>query len=314
MRASIAVCTHARPELLRRCLASLEGVRWREREVLVIHNDPVEEATRRVAESFGVRYVVEPVKGLNRARRRALRESAGGVVAFIDEDAVAEPEWLDGLLGEFADPRVIAVAGKVRPLSLDSEPERAFAVLHGPELGGPTRTVIDRTTTPHWFEMANFGGIGIGTNMAFRRSADCPVDEVFPVALDRGAPLDQGGDNYAFFAVLSRGHRVVYTPAAVVRHPYPRTAEDLRRKHARDLAASVAYTLYLFAHASAYRWRIVAYLLGALRGRRRPWRPVTHGLLKEVAGADRVIAILRGIAMYLRSIPVSRRAGPHLAH
>jgi len=55
-------------------------------------------------------------KGASGGRNSGVAASHGEVVAFLDDDAVASPTWLEGLLGHFANPDVVGVGGKLVPL------------------------------------------------------------------------------------------------------------------------------------------------------------------------------------------------------
>src|SRR5579871_4963114 len=89
--ASVIVCTRDRPEELNRCLCGIMRQGYPEFEVLVIDNAPRDNRTFEVAERWGVRYAVEPVPGLSRARNSGARLSQGEILAYIDDDAVPEP-------------------------------------------------------------------------------------------------------------------------------------------------------------------------------------------------------------------------------
>jgi hypothetical protein len=54
-------------------------------------------------------------RGLTGARNTGVEESCGEVVAFLDDDATAEPDWLERLVAEYADGDVIAVGGHIEP-------------------------------------------------------------------------------------------------------------------------------------------------------------------------------------------------------
>ncbi|MEP7176632.1 MAG: glycosyltransferase, partial [Gemmatimonadales bacterium] len=61
-------------------------------EILVVDNAPPDDATQDLVARYpSVRYVREPIQGLDFARNRALASASGEVVAFLDDDAVAEP-------------------------------------------------------------------------------------------------------------------------------------------------------------------------------------------------------------------------------
>jgi glycosyltransferase involved in cell wall biosynthesis len=61
-------------------------------------------------------------RGLSGARNSAIALARGDVVAFLDDDAAAEPEWLERLSARYSDPRVLGVGGAVDPRWLDGRP------------------------------------------------------------------------------------------------------------------------------------------------------------------------------------------------
>ena len=98
---AVAICTRERPDDLERTLRAVSALDPPPREILVIDNAPTTARTKKVASNFpGVRYIIEPRQGLNRARNRALSEATADVVAFTDDDAAPEPHWLRALLRE----------------------------------------------------------------------------------------------------------------------------------------------------------------------------------------------------------------------
>jgi len=268
----VVICTRHRPAVLDRC-------RW------------------------NVRYVLEPMRGVNRARNRGARACDAEIVAFLDDEAVPEPDWLSRLVCEFEDPSVMAVAGRILAFRVETEAERLFALMGGFDCG-PRRRVVHRHT-PAWFEIASFGGIGNGGGMAFRRPA-FDFWEGFHEHMGPGTLLNSGEEHYAFFSLIDRGYKVIYTPQAVVRHPYPRTPRDLRARYRRELAASTAYITLLFAEEPRYRRAIIRYVFEALRGRRRTWRSNSaRPRQRLVPGWHVLLARLSGPLLYL----LSRMAG-----
>jgi glycosyltransferase involved in cell wall biosynthesis len=61
-------------------------------------------------------------RGASGARNTGVARSRGDVVVFLDDDARATRNWLDRLLGHFADPRVAGVGGRVDPLWATARP------------------------------------------------------------------------------------------------------------------------------------------------------------------------------------------------
>ena len=84
--------------------------------VLVIDHNPALAARAR-EELSGVSILENHHRrGLSGARNTALEVVRGEVVAFVDDDASARPDWLERLLAPYADPKVIAVGGAAHPV------------------------------------------------------------------------------------------------------------------------------------------------------------------------------------------------------
>jgi hypothetical protein len=82
--------------------------------VVIDHNDDL---LRRTADTFPEVDVVANAgeKGLSDARNTGVDRASGEVVAFLDDDAAAEPGWLAALSEAYSDPHVIATGGSVLP-------------------------------------------------------------------------------------------------------------------------------------------------------------------------------------------------------
>lgn len=297
---AVVVCTRDRSLLLGRCLAALASLDYPAYHVLVVDNAPGDESSREVALHWGVQYVVEPVRGLSRARNRGARACEAEIVAYLDDDAVAEPDWLTLLAQDFADDRVAAVTGAILPINPAA---RNAAIERGAERG-PWR-VVGRET-PHWFEIANFGDLGDESNMAFRRG----IFDVWPgfdERLGRGAFLEGGEGHYAFFELIERGYRIVYNPQAIVRHPYARTMEEMRSRHLSLLATTSAYITRLAMEHPSCRQVLAQYILDRLRGTPRPWTNRSERAGPHIAPRWlNLLAMLSGPWIYLRSRMAAR--------
>ncbi len=222
--ATVVVCTRDRPEDLQRCLEAFMRLPDDGQEYLVIDNCPASDVTMELVKNYPkVRYVREDVPGSSAARNRALREAKHEFVAFTDDDAAPDPNWLRSLLQNFSDPRVMCVTGLVMPLELETEAQEWFE-RYSPHGRGFYRLVFDGAT----INPLIVAPVGVSASMALRKSA---IDFIglFDEDLGAGTPTVGGEDCELFARILRGGYRIVYEPRALSWHRHRRTWEELRK-------------------------------------------------------------------------------------
>ena len=279
---SVVICTRNRPDDLRSCLAAISRLRPAPDEVIVVDNTAGDGETEGAAKEAGARYAVEPVEGLSRARNRGLIESRSNIVVYVDDDAVPTEHWLGHLIEPFTDPCVAAVTG-----------ETASQATPGANGGQePPRRLSNHDKT--WFEIATFGGLGIGANMALRRSS-CAGWKIFDERLGRGAPFRIGEESHAFASLIEHGYSAVHVPAAIVVHPVK------PRDIATEAKSSVAYWLLLFSEFPNHRLDLLRFLWRRLRRRPLPWprNPREAGEIISSGWRVRLQAAMAGVLLFL---------------
>ena len=236
---TVAICSKDRWEWVDRLLASLEAVRAAEAErgrdapldVLVVENAPSGPRMRAVCDARpGVRYVAEPLVGLDFARNRAIAEARGAVVAFLDDDVVVDRGWLRGLRRAWSEnPDAGCVTGLVLPLAMETEAQILFERAGGFRRGfQPLRHTGEAPGDP--LHPCGAGKFGAGANMSVRRDLVRRLGG-FDEALDTGRPLPGGGDLDIFYRVLRAGAPLVYEPQACVYHEHRREMSVLGRQY-----------------------------------------------------------------------------------
>ncbi len=211
MRAAVVICCYTERRLSD-ILAAIASVRCQQpapRLVLVIDHNP------RLAETLGAQFPDLTIaeshhrRGLSGARNTGLELCDEDVVAFLDDDAVAEPGWLAALLVEYDDDRVIAVGGHIEP-RWDAGRPRWFPpefdwVVGCSYTGQPTRRAVVRNV--------------IGANMSFRRLTALEVGG-FGEALGRVGANTAGCEETELCvrATQHTGGLVVHRPDARVGH------------------------------------------------------------------------------------------------
>ena len=293
---TVIVCTRDRPRELERCLAALAEQDHANFDVLVVDNGSID-GIAELCRVRGAACIREPLPGLTRARNLGARAARSSIVAYIDDDAIAEPGWLSALVRPLADPEVAAVAGrtqymKSRGETLEMTPEPANGE------GRDRKSLTVDRSTHGWFALACFGGIGDGNTMAFRRHL-LTNSVRFDERIGRGRLIDGGDEHVAFMSLISDGYRVVHVAEAVVRHPAPSSDAARRAKRHRDLRSSIAYILFLFAQFPRHRRDIAAFLREALLRRTR----TTSGAaaLPMLNAVDVLGCLLQGCRLYWRA-------------
>ena len=218
-RLSVILCTMGdRPALLRDAVRSvIEGQSDGGHDVLVVVNGPddgrraiVERALNGALDApIPVRIIHERRPGLSVARNRGVEETDAPVVAFIDDDAVAEKGWVLAHRRAYRD-GVAAVGGRIELRWPDRRPRW---------LPAPFESYYSRLDLGD--ERAGFEGTGrhpFGTNMSMRREVLVQLGG-FPLELGRrGADLLSGEEEEIFARIVTRGERIVYEPGAAVIH------------------------------------------------------------------------------------------------
>lgn len=252
---SVVVATRERAGRLARALDSLLAQDHPSFEIVLVDNAPVTDETRELVErKYGerVRYVCEPAPGLATAHNAGLAAARGEVIAFTDDDVVADPRWLTELTTPFAtDPGLGCATGLILPARLRT-PAQVLLESHGGFAKGFTPTTYDPEDPPRDEPLFPFtaGRFGSGANMAFRAEVLRGVGGFDP-ATGAGTPARGGDDLYGFVRVLAQGHRLHYTPGALVWHHHRETWADLETQAFGYGAGLTAYLTAILVNRPA---------------------------------------------------------------
>ena len=114
---SVAVITFNRAEWLKDALASLTEQTRPPDEVVVVDNgskDHTKDVVLSFSDRLNIKYVYEPVRGIPHARNTAIKNATGDIIASIDDDCVADDNWLKQIEIPFIkDPNIGVVGGNV---------------------------------------------------------------------------------------------------------------------------------------------------------------------------------------------------------
>jgi glycosyltransferase involved in cell wall biosynthesis len=228
MKITIILCTFNRCDALERALRSVAGsilpdsVEW---EVLVVDNNSTDQ-TPEVVESFRqlhpghFRYLLEPRQGKSHALNAGIRAAFGDVLAFMDDDLVVEPAWLQNLTADLNKGKWAGAGGRILP-------ERTFSPPHWIPLQDRYALAPLAVFNPN-LEAGPLEEAPFGANMAiqkwvFEKYGGFRTD----LGPQPGGKPQKSEDSEFGHRLLAAGERLRYEPSAVAYHSVP---QDRLRK------------------------------------------------------------------------------------
>ena len=215
MEVSVVICTYSmeRYDVFSECVESVLAQTYDPLEVVLVvdGNEPVLE---RVEEDFGDEESVlvhcnDENRGISYSRTKGGELASGEVVAMIDDDAVAEPDWIERLVGTYEETDAIAVGGKVAPDWVTEKPDffpEEFYWLIGCD---------ERDFAEHGEEKRNT----YGSNISYRREAFLEVGGYDTNTGRRGDKHVQAHEAPVGVRLLREyGQGMIYNEHAVVHH------------------------------------------------------------------------------------------------
>ncbi|MEQ9670143.1 glycosyltransferase family 2 protein [Coleofasciculus sp. G2-EDA-02] len=210
------ICTHNRDAYLGAAIDSLLAQDCDNFLVVVVDNAS-SDRTREIVEARishpQLKYVYEPVIGLSVARNTGAKETTAPILAYLDDDAVASPQWLSVLLDAYQQNDKLAIAG-----------------------GKVTLIWPPGVEPPNWISPELAGNLGLydlgdsivyikepgltprGLNYSIRRTFLEQIGGFDPNLGRKGKKLLSNEELYMTELALKQGWQVAYIPDAVAAH------------------------------------------------------------------------------------------------
>src|SRR5215218_10117797 len=255
---SVVICTRDGAATLDDCLEGVAALRYPAVETIVV-DDGSTDSSAAIAEAHGARVISTPNRGLSAARNTGLHAACGEIVAYLDDDARPDPDWLTYIAAAFARSQHGAVGGPNLPPPGDGD--IAACVTNAP--GGPAHVLLSDTHAEHL----------PGCNLAVRRDALLSIGGFDPRFRTAGDDVD------VCWRLTEAGHTLGFHPTAVVWHHRRASVRGYwrqQRGYGRAEALLVEKWPEKYGVAGHPSWRGRLYGGGA-RGMLRP-RRVYHGV------------------------------------
>ena len=228
---SVIVNTDGRAGPLRNVLESFRHQEYSDFEVIVVCG-PTPDGTREVGLEYEkkgwVKFAECPARNLSQSRNVGIRVASGEIVAFIDDDAIPEPEWLEQLVAAFNSADVGAAGGLVFDHTGYSYQYRYAAC---DRLGNAILNLTEPFEQSSFPLSARFAYVQ-GTNCAFRRTTLVEIggfDEEYEYYLD---------ETDVCCRLVDRGWRIRQLDGAAVHHKF--LSSHVRNE---DRVATVKYPI-----------------------------------------------------------------------
>jgi O-antigen biosynthesis protein len=251
-RISVVVCTHNGAPTLAECLGRVGELSYPDFETIVVC-DGSHDRSAEIARQFGVRVIESEHRGLSHARNLGIAQADGEIVAFLDDDAYPDQDWLHYLALGFREERNAGVGGP----NLPPREGRLVPDCVAAAPGGPIHVLVSDREAEHV----------PGCNMAFRRSALEQIggfDERFRTA---------GDDVDVCWRLQKAGRTLGFSAGAVVMHHRRGSVRSyLKQQYGYGKAEALLERKWPthYNRAGASRWSGRIYERPARGGRRRP--------------------------------------------
>jgi len=197
-RVSVVVCSYNGAKTLRGCLEALGRLHYPDYEVVMV-DDGSRDNTQEIMKDFPrVVNIRQPNMGLSVARNNGMNAGTGSIIAYTDSDCMPDEDWLYHLVQTLLRTQFAAVGGpNISPPAADWI---QAAVAAAP--GSPSHVLLSDVEAEHV----------PGCNMAYHRWALEMINGFDAVYRKAGDDVD------LCWRLMQRGHRVAFSPSAVVWH------------------------------------------------------------------------------------------------
>lgn len=250
---------------LEACLRSINNQTYKPDEIIIVITSDKKEKTEEVRKKFKVEVIIEKRIGLSYSRNSAIKKSKGDIVAFIDDDAIADKNWLKNIIKPYKKKKVGIVGGKIKPIW----PKYKNFIFKKSTLAREWLSLLDLGSYPLYIDRV------LGCNFSLRKEVFNQIGP-FNTSIGKYSKTMYGGEETEFCERANKKYELIYCPQAIVYHKLALDKLNLkwlikRAHNSGFLKAKMKRTPKVIARNSKFNFLdyflILPYLIGYIRAK-----------------------------------------------
>lgn len=256
-RLSVVVCTYNGAKTIKKCLDSLVQQTTNKQliEIIIVDNASTDNSKEIINwychDNNNVNYYFENRVGLSSARNTGFLKSKGSLIAYIDDDAYAEPDWCEKIISNFEKYTPQAVGGNVYPYYEKPKPFWFNDSLESIILGMKP-TFLNGIRQKSGF---------CGSNMCFTREILTKYNGFNEEFGMKGEDVGLGEDLELFFRMSQNNEKLYFDPTMIVYHFVPKHKYDISyRIHRAKSNGVVISKLHKLSGGSPIQYSFIRFI------------------------------------------------------
>ena len=226
---SVVICTHNRSLLLADCINSLlnQNINSENFEILIVDNNSTDNTKDVIAEFCekhnNIKYLFEQTAGYSAPRNCGWKNASGKIIAYIDDDEIAAPNWIESVLNTFQIEEKPDIIGGIYEVKYDETPPDWFTDSMGGTNKNRQKGLLNQRADCYF----------AGGNIAFKKevleklngfSGDFDMKDGF---------LMMGEDTDICQRAKNAGFKLYYNPGIAIYHRMNRSNYDIEKRKER---------------------------------------------------------------------------------
>lgn len=223
---SVIVCTHNRASMLGDCVDSLlnQTINKSRIEIIIVDNNSTDN-TEEIMQGFvknhnNIKYFKEMISGYSAPRNCGWKNATGNIIAYIDDDEIAAPDWLESIEKAFQIEEKPDIVGGICLPKYDAVPPDWFTESMGGTNKNRQKGILNQRTDSY---------LGCG-NIAFKKEVLEKLDGFSNDFNMKNGFLMMGEDTDICQRAIKAGFQLYYDPDIKIYHRMDQNNYDIETR------------------------------------------------------------------------------------